>query len=242
MKLSFIIPAFNEEKRLGACLQALHQALCALPDRLVDSQVIVVDNNSTDRTAAIAREQGVTVVFEPINQISAARNAGGAAATGEWLIFIDADTLVTVGTLDEMLSLIRSGRCVGGGTMLRYDREPPLWKALLFVANRMILPFLRWTPGCFLFCRTDAFRDFGGFDRELFAGEDVEFGRAMRRWGRRQGLELVHLRKHPPVTSIRKLDLYGSAEIFTLMFRWLVFPRATGKDKSKLRVFYDGRR
>ena len=89
---------------------------------------------------------------------------------------------------------------------------------------------------------TDAFRELSGFDQTLFAGEDVEFGRAMRRWAKPRGLNVAILRRSPPVTSIRKVDLYGSREIFLLILRWLLFPRRTGRDKARLGVFYDGRR
>ena len=60
-------------------------------------ELIVCDNNSTDRTAEIARNAGARVVFEPVNQIARARNRGAAAATGDWLIFVDADSHPSAG-------------------------------------------------------------------------------------------------------------------------------------------------
>ncbi|TMP98210.1 MAG: glycosyltransferase [Verrucomicrobia bacterium] len=242
MKFSIIVPAYNEAKRIETCLGHLCAALRSLPGADLDCELIVVDNNSTDTTAELARRAGARIVFEPVNQISRARNSGAALATGDWLLFVDADTLVSSGTLSETIVSIKSRKVVGGGAILRYDRTPRFWKTLLFVSNRVVIPWLRWTAGCYLFCRSDAFRAFGGFDQTLFAGEDVEFGRAMRRWGRPRGLRVAILRRHPPITSIRKIDLYGSREIFLLILRWLLFPRRTGQNKSALRVFYDGRR
>ena len=58
----------------------------------------------------------------------------------------------------------------------------------------------------------------------------------------RRGLDVAIVRRHPPVTSIRKLELYGSGEVLLLILRWLLFPRRTGRDKASLHVFYDGRR
>jgi len=242
VNLSIIVPAYNEAKRIEACLCHLQAAARSNSRRDFETELIVVDNNSTDATAALARTAGARVVFEPVNQIALARNTGAAVAGGDWLLFVDADTLVGQGTLAETLSLIASRKFVGGGAILRYDRPPPLWKLFLFVSNRVVIPLLRWTAGCFLFCRADAFREFGGFDQTLFAGEDVEFGRAMRRWGKPRGLGVAILRRHPPITSIRKIELYGSREIFVLLVRWALFPRRTGRDKAALRVFYDGRR
>jgi glycosyltransferase involved in cell wall biosynthesis len=242
MKLSIIIPAYNEAKRIESSLCHLDTALRANARPDLTSETIVVDNNSTDATAELARKCGARVVFEPVNQIAGARNAGAAAATGDWFVFVDADTQVGAGTLAEMLSVIESARFIGGGAILRYDRTPRLWGSFLFVSNRIVIPLLRWTAGCFMFCRSDAFREFGGFDQSLFAGEDVEFGKAMRRWGKPRGLDVAILRRHPPITSIRKVDLYGNREILLLILRWLLFPRRTGRDKARLRVFYDGRR
>ena len=89
----------------------------------------------------------------------------------------------------------------------------------------------------FLLIDSNVFREFGGFDQKLFAGEDVEFGKAMRRWGKGRDLDVAILRRHPPVTSIRKIDLYGTKEILLLILRWLLFPRRTGQDRAALRVF-----
>ena len=77
---------------LGESLAEIKSAARAFAPRGWDFELIVCDNNSTDRTAEIARAAGATVVFEPVNQIARARNSGAAAATGDWLIFVDADS------------------------------------------------------------------------------------------------------------------------------------------------------
>src|SRR5215471_15202166 len=76
MKISIVIPAFNEEKLLPATLKAVNEARSAFGDRGWQSELIVCDNNSSDGTAVIAREAGAQVVFEPVNQIARARNTG----------------------------------------------------------------------------------------------------------------------------------------------------------------------
>ena len=87
MDYSIVIPAYNEEELLPRTLHALAAAM-ATTDLL--GEVVVTDNNSTDATAAVAAAHGARVVFEPINQISRARNCGAAAALGDFLIFVDA--------------------------------------------------------------------------------------------------------------------------------------------------------
>ena len=92
MRISVIIPAFNEELLLGETLRHVNAAMAGFSRRGWETELIVCDNNSTDNTAKLARAAGATVVFEPFNQIARARNAGAAAACGEWLVFIDADS------------------------------------------------------------------------------------------------------------------------------------------------------
>src|SRR6202048_1348968 len=115
MKISIIVPAFNEEALLGASLRSIQSATIEFTKRGWQGELIVCDNNSTDRTAEVARSAGARVVFEPVNQISRARNAGAAAATGQWLVFVDADSFPSAELFAEMAAQIQSGRCIGGG-------------------------------------------------------------------------------------------------------------------------------
>src|SRR5205807_5036780 len=107
MKLSIIIPAFNEAKRIASCLQHLSSALRANARSDLESEIIVVDNNSIDATAEIPRNLGARVLFEPLNQIARPRNAGARVATGDWFLLFDPHTHVRAGTLAEMLTLDR---------------------------------------------------------------------------------------------------------------------------------------
>src|SRR5690606_31223532 len=92
LKLSVVVPAYNEERLLGASLAAIREGLAAFEAAGWEAELVVCDNNSTDRTAEIARAAGARVVFEPINQISRARNTGARAGSGDWLLFVDADS------------------------------------------------------------------------------------------------------------------------------------------------------
>ena len=92
MRLSVVVPAFNEERLLAETLRHIAAGMEVFRARGWSAELIVCDNNSTDRTAAIARAAGATVVFEPVNQIARARNRGAARAGGDWLLFVDADS------------------------------------------------------------------------------------------------------------------------------------------------------
>ena len=88
MNLSVIIPAFNEADYLPATLESIQQASEHLQARAdVDVEVIVVDNNSTDDTAAIAGAMGARAVHESVQGIGRARNCGASAAQGDVLLF-----------------------------------------------------------------------------------------------------------------------------------------------------------
>ena len=95
-KISVVIPVYNEEKRLPACLKAIKEQL------FKDFEIVVVDNNSTDNSASIAKSFGAVVVKEPVQGMIAARNRGYDKARGEIIARTDADTIVP----NNWLSLI----------------------------------------------------------------------------------------------------------------------------------------
>jgi glycosyltransferase involved in cell wall biosynthesis len=135
MKISLIVPAFNEEKLLGATLDCIRQAARAFLERGWDTEMIVCDNNSRDATADLARAAGARVVFEPVNQIARARNAGAAAAVGDWFIFVDADSRPTAALFAEVAEWIATGRCLAGGCTVQLDERHPIGSSLTALWN-----------------------------------------------------------------------------------------------------------
>jgi glycosyltransferase involved in cell wall biosynthesis len=235
VKLSVVVPAYNEEKLLGRTLACIRDAAEALAARGWACELIVCDNNSTDRTAAIARAAGARVVLERVNQISRARNAGAAAATGDWLLFIDADCSPGRGLVEEMLASIRAG-CIGGGTTVHLPDvrlDVKLWVALWNAVSRAC----RWAAGAFLFCEARAFRELGGFSEELYAAEEIDLSRRLKRRGR-----FVILHRHPLVTSARKAHLYSAAEHARFMLRVVASGGRSLRRRESCSIWYDGRR
>ena len=92
MHLTIAIPAFTEEKLLPETLAAMQDSAKVFEAMNWDWELVVCDNNSSDRTAELARDAGALVVFESQNQIARARNAAGRAARGDWILFVDADS------------------------------------------------------------------------------------------------------------------------------------------------------
>jgi glycosyltransferase involved in cell wall biosynthesis len=117
---SVVVPAYNESAWIGATLVSIQSAMAASP---LKGEIIVTDNNSSDDTAEIARSHGARVVFEPVNQISRSRNTGAREAQGKYLVFVDADTIVLPALLRQALANLESGRCIGGGAVVRFERE-----------------------------------------------------------------------------------------------------------------------
>jgi hypothetical protein len=94
--------------------------------------------------------------------------------------------------------------------------------------------------GCFIFCRADAFRDFGGFSLDLFVTEEWKFSTDLKRWGRARNLRFVILRRAPHVTSGRKFTLYTKRDWARTGWRILTRPRRAVRQPIDLH--YDGRR
>jgi glycosyltransferase involved in cell wall biosynthesis len=241
MHLSIVIPAFNEARLIESCLQSVSASIVANGRPDFTSEIIVVDNNSTDNTAELAKQAGVRVVFEPVNQIGRARNAGAAEATGDWLLFVDADSILNPGLLGDILQLIEDGKSVGCGSTIKM--EGVQWWAswtLRFWTGVSIL--FRWAAGALLVCRSDAFRDVGGFNQQLYAADEIDLCKALKKWGRQRNLQFVILPRHPLETSPRKMLLYSGREIACQMLRLILNPRGALQDKRQLPIWYDGRR
>lgn len=241
MKISIVIPAFNEERLLGDSLREVQRAMAAFADRNWQSELIVCDNNSTDRTAEIAREAGAQVVFEPVNQIARARNAGAAAATGDWLVFVDADSHPSRELFADVAEQIISGHCLAGGSTVRMETSSFFGKLGEGLWNR-VSRWRRLMAGSFIFVEAAAFREVGGFSNELFAGEELDLSIKLRKLGKRQGRRIVILSRHPLLTSARKLHLYSQRELFWFFIKAAFAHKRVLRNRAECSPWYDGRR
>jgi glycosyltransferase involved in cell wall biosynthesis len=235
-RLSIVVPAYNEAALLPACLASARAAAAACG--LTDWELIVCDNASDDATARLAAEGGAKVVFEPVRRIARSRNAGAAAASGPWLLFIDADSVLSAESLRAMLDAAAGGRVVGGGSLIDFDRKP-WWGAAALTLWSGLSRVMRWAAGSFVFCRADAFREVGGFPPELAAAEEVGLCMALKRWGSARGLGFTILTASRHVSSGRKFYIYAPRELLGML--WAVARNGLG-DNAAVRYLYDGRR
>jgi len=241
MKISVIVPAFNEERGLAASLRSIRTAMTAFEDARWASEFIVCDNNSTDRTAEVARAAGAEVVFEPVNQISRARNAGAARATGDWLLFVDADSHPSRELCADVLSAIESGGYVAGGSTVRFD-HPDAAVSFLGSTWNAISRVMVWFAGSFVFCHAAVFREIGGFSQALYAAEEIDLSRRLKRAARRRGQRIAILHRHPLLTSARKAKLYTPRELLGFLARTIVRRGRTLRSADECFSWYDGRR
>ena len=245
MKLSVIVPAYNEERLLASTLESIRaaaQAAFAGAGAFVrDWELIVCDNNSTDRTAEIARACGAQVVFEAHNQISRARNRGADAASGDWLLFVDADSAPDAGLFRELLAAIGSGRVLAGGSTLAADSSDGFFRWSVRAWN-LLSRLMRWAAGSFIFCEAAAFRELGGFSEELYAAEELDLFSRLKRLARARGLTIAILHRHPLRTSDRKVRLYSAREMLATLGRVIVRPRRALRNAGDCHAWYDGRR
>jgi glycosyltransferase involved in cell wall biosynthesis len=230
-EVSFVVPAFNEERLLAGTLQAIHKAASGLNE---STEVIVVDDASTDGTKSVAHSQGARVVSVACRHIAATRNAGVREARGKWLIFVDADTIVTSEVVHAAVAAMRAG-AVAGGCDVRFEGRLPLYSRALIAAAMPLYQALGLAAGCFIFCTREAFDAAGGFDETLFAAEEAVLSRALHRQGR-----FVILREHV-VTSGRKLRAHSARGSGGLLRLALGGRRAMGR-REGLEIWYGERR
>ncbi len=207
---SIIVPAYNEEQYLPRTLGALRKAEEALGEPV---EIVVADNLSTDKTQEVAREFNAKVIEVKIKCISAVRNRAAAAASGKYLLFVDADNQVSEDLLVEIKPVMDSGAFIGGGLVhARYDR-----KSLgLSVTHGLIRISVAMSGvSMFLFYTTpEAFAAMGGFNEELLATEDMDFAHRLKKLGKSRGLKYKNLRTAHLVLSSRKFDEYGDWSLF----------------------------
>ena len=235
LRYSLIVPAFNEERLLPRLLAsvAVARARHARPEAI---EVIVADNASTDRTAQVAAAAGCRVVTVAKRVIGAVRNGGAAAARGELLCFIDADSQVHPQTFNALDEALARGRCVGGATGITLER----WSVGIALTYALFLPMV-WITGMdagVVFCRRSDFEAIGGYDETRLVAEDVAFLWALRRLGRSRGERLRRVTAAKAVASTRKFDEFGDWHYFPLIIEGIGQLRRRGATALTDRYWY----
>ncbi len=235
-RISLIIPAYNEEKLIGKCLESVERAkeYYGKPSLI---ETIVVNNCSTDNTEKIALEYNAKVVFEEKRQIASVRNKGASFANSEVVAFLDADSTITPNMFTLIDRAMSSGKYIGGGTDVRFERI-----SLGIFCTYCITKFPgMWLLGIMagvLFTEKKTFEEMGGFDESLYCAEDSIFAWNLKKYGKQKGKKFKVITDAYISTSSRSFDRFGDWYYFKILPRFLLHPYETITDKELCDKFW----
>ncbi len=203
--ISCIVPAYNEEKFIGATLQSL---LGSKKECLEEVEIIVVDNHSTDGTLMLAKSiPDVKCLYFPIIGREKAKNFGASTAKGETLVFIDADCLVTKNFFQEISEKAQEPYFVGGGVkhcrLTRYSLG--IVSFMCLVAVSLVLNQI--TVGAF-WVRKNIFNELEGF-RLNNVLDDIDFAIRLKKYAKEHGRKFESLKECVLTWSTRRFDESG---------------------------------
>ena len=237
--VSVIIPAHNEEKYVERCIASIKESAEHFGGNV---EIIVVCNRCTDRTAELAEKCGARVLHNEDRCIAAVRNTGIKAARGYMVMTIDCDNRMTKGTIREAWRLLRSGKYIGGGAPIRFERY-----SFALRMNDLMCRAAFGITGlyCGIFwAEKKTFDAVGGFvDKRAF--EDAETAKKLKRYGKAQGKKYTVLRRNWLINSTRKYDEMGDWMYFRLMVQnsgamiKAAFGDSREYDKLIDKLFYD---
>lgn len=235
IRFSVLIPAHNEENYIGKCLDSI-AAAAALSSQ--PTEVIVILNRCTDRTEEIARSYGCVTLVDGSKNLSMIRNAGARIARGEYIVTIDADSMMTERMLTEIDEHLASGTYIGGGVAGKFERMSVgiIVSALLLIVP-LIFKYGAVSVGIF-WCRKIDFDAIGGFNENMLMTEDADFAYRLKQWGKRQGKKYGTIKKAQMITSCRKFDKHGDWALVKNPSIILAYLRGTDKEYAD-KTYYE---
>ena len=231
MRLSFVVPAYNEETYLPACLESVLAQSRELGDQV---EIIVVNNASTDRTREVAlKYPGVCVVDEPRKGLTYARQAGFTASKGELIANVDSDSRLTPGWVDTVLTTFaEEPKLVAlSGPFVYYDLSPRqrvsvqvFYAAafLVYALNRWVLRAGSMVQGGNFVLRRDALVKIGGFNTAIaFYGEDTDIARRLNCVGKVKFT--FDLKMFSSARRLKQEGMLTIAARYTINYLWTTF-------------------
>jgi rSAM/selenodomain-associated transferase 2 len=236
MRVAIVVPTLNEESTIARTLPAAQAALAALAarePRAADSELVVADGGSRDRTVAVAGALGARVVACPAGR-GGQLNRGAAATTAEILLFLHADTTLPEGALAAIRAALGgedgSRPAIGGAFLVRFDESRPLLRLGAWLINQRTRATRLPLGDQAHFVTRAAFEQLGGY-RDWPILEDLDFAWRLRRHGR-----TVILRQRVTTGARRFVELGVARTVATNWLIWLLF--VAGVSPRRLARFY----
>jgi glycosyltransferase involved in cell wall biosynthesis len=192
--VSVIIPALNEEKYIGKCLEALS----CIDSLNIDYEIIIVDNGSKDRTVEIAKSFNAKVLIKKDVHIAALRNFGAVSAKGNILAFIDADCTVSRKWLISALNCMKRENADAVGSFHKVPEDSGwIGKTSEVISKGKIGKDINYLPSGNMIIKKDCFCALNGFDESLETNEDLDLCYRLKRGGYKifadPSIEAIHL-------------------------------------------------
>ena len=198
-RFSVVVSALDERADLDRSMRAIARAAQAIH---TDTEVIVVVGARDSAHARLAATMGADVVTIDGSGIAVARNAGARRATGQIIVTINADRVMSPVAFAEIERLLATGCYIGGGATQQSEQHSLAIDVAMVLSK--LATYLNGLGGGMYWCRRDDFDAIGGFDERVTTIDDLDFARRLRDYGLRTGRKFVNLRQAPVTTSCRQ--------------------------------------
>jgi len=177
---------------------------------------------------------GARIVNDGNRNLAKIRNAGARQATGDILVTIDADSRMAPNMLEQIEKALSSGKYIGGGVPIRPERL----SMGIFMTGLIALSFMPGLSAGLFWCYRKDFQAIGGFNESLLVGEDVDFAKRLRAYGKQKHKRFGTLLRTHIVTSCRKFDKFG--DWYFVRRPWILWHAIHGVDTGfSNMIFYD---
>lgn len=207
--LSIAIPAHNEEKYIGRCIESIFFSAQLARETV---EVVVALNRCTDQTRTITESLGARCVINDTKCIASVRNTAVRGTSAAAIATLDADSWMAPKTISTVLKFVYDPSYIGGGSMVRFERVS-LGIFFSLLASAPYLAKHRVSAGMFWFLR-ETFEEVGGFDDSLVSVEDLDFALRLKAYGKARGKRYGTIWHHGITTSCRKFDKFGDWYLF----------------------------
>ncbi len=235
--ISVVIPAYNEELFLPATLLAVKKAANHFfSSHKLPTEVIVVNNLSTDKTEIVAQNLGATVITHPVRNISAVRNAGIFSATYDLIVTIDADSFLPETGLSQIWKVMETKKHIGGALGVKVISDKLTVKLGAWIIQKLVV-MISGIYGAMFFFSKEAAIAIGGFPENRLVAEDTAFAINMRTYAKKKNLNFIRLKSVQVGTLYRKsadFKIVGPM-IFQVIKAALGFKQST----SDLKYWYE---